>query len=127
MRDDETGSWWQQVSGEAIQGPLKGKKLTQVYNDELSFALWKREIQPGQPGQSGQSGRVLKPDERVKSNYEAADWETQYAKLRVVTPVDPHDKLQPRTLLAGIAINRKAVAYPLSALEKQRLILDSIN
>src|SRR5262249_30942843 len=98
MRDEETGSWWQQVSGEAIHGPLKGKRLVQVYNDELSFALWKRE--------RGQ-GRVLKPDERVKQNYESADWEEQYAKLRVVTPVDPNDKLSPRTLVAGLAINGK--------------------
>jgi len=61
MRDDETGAWWQQVSGEAIHGPLKGKKLTQVYNDELTFALWKRE---------NPQGRVLKPDDRVKQKYE---------------------------------------------------------
>ncbi len=27
MRDVETGSWWQQVSGKAILGPLKGKQL----------------------------------------------------------------------------------------------------
>jgi hypothetical protein len=27
MRDEETGSWWQQVSGEAIHGPLKGRRL----------------------------------------------------------------------------------------------------
>ena len=117
MRDDETGAWWQQVSGEAIHGPLKGKKLTQVYNDELTFALWKRE---------NPQGRVLKPDDRVKQKYEAADWEEQYAKLRVVTPVDPNDKLSPRTLIAGLAVNGRAVAYPLPALEKQRLILHGI-
>src|SRR5262245_30930745 len=117
MRDEETGSWWQQVSGEAIQGPLKGKKLTQVYNDELTFAIWKRE---------NRQGRVLKPDERVKQNYEAADWEQQYAKFRVVTPVNPKDKLSPRTLVAGVTINGKATAYPIPALEKQRLILDSV-
>jgi hypothetical protein len=62
----------------------------------------------------------------VKQNYEAADWEEQYAKLRVVTPVDPNDRLTPRTLIAGLAINGKAMAYPLPALEKQRLILDNI-
>ena len=118
MRDEETGTWWQQVSGEAIHGPLKGKKLTRVDNDELTFALWKRE---------NRQGRVLKPDERVKQNYEAADWEEQYAKFRVVTPVDPNDKLSPRTLIAGLVVNGKAVAYPLPALEKQRLILDSID
>src|SRR5262245_29854757 len=117
MRDEETGSWWQQVSGEAIHGPLKGKKLTHVYNDELTLALWKSE---------NRQGRVLKPDERLKQNYEAADWEEQYAKFRVVTPVDPNDKLLPRTLIAGLTVNGIAVAYPLPALEKQRLILDNI-
>ncbi len=117
MRDEETGTWWQQVSGEAIHGPLKGKRLTQVYNDELTFALWKRE---------NRQGRVLKPDERVKQKYEAANWEEEYSKLPVVTPVNPNDKLPPRTLIAGLAINGKAIAYPLPDLEKQRLILDSI-
>ena len=117
MRDEETGTWWQQVSGEAIHGPLKGRKLTRVDNDELTFAVWKRE---------NRQGRVLKPDERVKQNYEAADWEEQYAKFRVVTPVDPNDKLPPRALIAGLALKGRAAAYPMSALEKQRLIIDNI-
>jgi Protein of unknown function (DUF3179) len=39
MRDEETGSWWQQVTGEAIQGPLKGQRLRPVFHDELTFAL----------------------------------------------------------------------------------------
>src|SRR5262245_54455224 len=116
MRDEETGTWWQQVSGEAIHGPLKGKKLTRVDNDELTFALWKRE---------NRQGRVLKPDERVKQKYAPANWEERYAKFGVVTPVDPKDKLSPRTLIAGLVVNGKALAYPLPALEKQRLILSS--
>ena len=41
MRDEETGSWWQQVTGEAIYGPLKGQKLQPFFHDELTFALWK--------------------------------------------------------------------------------------
>jgi len=116
MRDEETGTWWQQVSGEAIHGPLKGKKLTNVYNDELTFAVWKRE---------NRQGRVLKPDERVKRNYMPANWEELIAKEQVVTPVDPKDKLSPRTLIAGLVVNGRALAYPLPALEKQRLILGS--
>src|SRR5499426_4169216 len=116
MRDEEKGTWWQQVSGEAMHGPLKGKKLTRVDNDELTFALWKRE---------NRQGRVLKPDERVKQEYAPADWEARYAKFRVVTPVDPNDKLSPRMLIAGLVVNGRARAYPLPALEKQRLILSS--
>ncbi len=117
MRDEETGSWWQQVTGEAIQGPLKGAKLKPVFHDELSFAVWKRE----QP-----HGRVLKPDPRVASKYEAADWEAEYEKLPVVTKTDAADKLAPRTLLAGVKINGAAKAYPLAALEKQSPILDEL-
>ena len=64
MRDEETGSWWQQVSGEAIQGPMKGKRLNAVFWDELSFATWKRE----RP-----NGRVLLPDDRVKAIAGAAE------------------------------------------------------
>jgi hypothetical protein len=117
IQDEETGTWWQQVSGEAVQGPLKGKRLTQVFHDELSFAIWKHEHP---------SGRVLRPDERVKQKYEPANWEEDAAKQPVVTPVSPNDKLQPRALVAGIEINGKAVAFPQSTIEKQRLILHSV-
>ncbi len=117
MRDDETGSWWQQVTGEAIHGTLKGKKLNAVFNDEISFVVWKHEHP---------NGRVLRPDERVAKNYEAANWEEEYAKLPVVTPKNPQDIFSPRTLMAGITLNNKSKAYPVEDLQKQRLILDSI-
>ncbi len=117
MRDEETGSWWQQVTGEAIQGPLKGRQLAPVFSDEVTFAVWKREHP---------RGRVLRPDDRVARQYEPADWEVRYARLPVVTPADPADKFPPRTLMAGITINGKAMAYPVADLQKQRLILDMI-
>ena len=117
MRDEETGSWWQQVSGEALHGPLKGKQLTPVYSDEITFAVFKREHP---------QGRVLRPDERVQAKYEAANWEDEYAKLPVVTPVKADDKLAPRALMAGIVVNGQAMAYPVNDLQKQRLILDNV-
>lgn len=117
MRDEETGSWWQQVTGEAIQGPLKGTKLKPVLHDELTFGVWQRE----QP-----AGRVLKPDPRVAAKYEAENWEEEYAGLRVVVPVDPADKLAPRALVIGLEINDAAKAYPFAALERQSLILDEL-
>ena len=46
MRDEETGTYWQQISGEAIAGPLKGQRLELIRADELTFKLW-REEQPG--------------------------------------------------------------------------------
>jgi len=49
------------------------------------------------------AGARTQPDDRVKGNY-GLRLEEQYAKLRVITPVDPNDKLSPRALIAGLAI-----------------------
>jgi Protein of unknown function (DUF3179) len=119
MRDEETGSWWQQVSGKAIHGPLKGHQLKSVFHDEISFAIWKHE----QP-----QGRVLKPDEKIAAanQYEPADWEMHVGKMRVVEGTDVDRRLAPRTLVMGIAVAGKSVAYPLSALQKQSPIIDMI-
>ena len=52
MRDEQTGTYWQQISGRAIAGSLAGSQLELVSSDELSFALW----------HSGAgNGTVLKP------------------------------------------------------------------
>jgi hypothetical protein len=117
MSDRETGSWWQQVSGECIAGPLKGKRLQLVAHDELPFAVWKRE----QP-----AGRVLRPDERVAAKYEPADWEERYAKFPVVTPVNASDPLKPRDLVVGITINGAAKAYPMAKLQQQAPVADTL-
>ena len=119
MRDLETGSWWQQVTGEAIQGPLKGQRLKTVFHDELTFGLWKRE----QP-----EGRVLRPNEEIAKagKYAPANWE-QGMTARPVTTSFPFDKsIEPRTLIVGVDIKNVSKAYPLTALLKQQLILDDI-
>jgi hypothetical protein len=119
MRDDETGTWWQQVSGKAIQGPLKGKQLKSVFHDEISFSIWKRE----QP-----QGRVLKPDERIlaSNQYAKSDWETSVGAMRVVDGTDVDQRLAPRTLVVGVSAGGKSVAYPLTALQKQTPIIDTV-
>lgn len=117
MRDEETGSWWQQVTGEAILGPLKGRRLTQVVHDEIAFSLWKDE----QP-----KGRVLKPDERVSNKYEPADWEERYLKLPVPSSAGSEDGLPPRTLVIGVAVSAESKAYPFTKLQQHLVILDEV-
>jgi Protein of unknown function (DUF3179) len=119
MRDEETGSWWQQVTGEAIQGPLKGQKLRSVIHDELTFALWKQE----KP-----DGRVLRPDESIAKagEYAPADWEAQMQKVRVTTSHQVGAALQPRTLVIGVTLNGAARAYPFDAVLKQSPIIDEV-
>jgi len=114
MRDEQTGSWWQQISGEAIQGAFKGQKLVPVDYDELSFGIWKRE---------NPNGRVLRPE---GNKLESADWEAQVAKMPVRIASKPDDALEPRALVVGVEINGKSKAYPFSAIEKQNPILDTV-
>ena len=119
MSDEETGSWWQQVTGEAIQGELKGQKLESVFDDELSFGVWRRE----NPG-----GRILRPDEKIlqAKEYAPADWETRMRKTPVATSKAYGNTLEPRILVAGIKINGESKAYPVPALEKQSPIIDTL-
>jgi hypothetical protein len=118
MKDEETGSWWQQVTGEAILGPLKGKRLKPVFMDELTFATWKHE----EP-----QGRVLAPDEKIaaRKEYEPADWEEKMLRVPVATQLNEHT-LEKRTLVAGVTISGAAKAYPLEALQKQNAITDTV-
>lgn len=118
MRDEETGSWWQQVTGEAILGPLKGKRLKGVMHDELTFETWKGE----QP-----SGRVLKPDPAIvaKGEYAPADWEQRINRLPVATRLQDAT-LPSRELVVGVTVNGSARAYPLSLLKQQNPIVDEV-
>jgi uncharacterized protein DUF3179 len=120
MQDRETGSWWQQVSGKAIQGPMKGKQLKLVDHDELTFATWRAEAR---------NGRVLRPDEKIKAanHYASADWESEIGKMPVViNPAGPNGT-SGRSLVIGITIENIAKAYPFDVLKKQNPIVDSIN
>lgn len=115
MQDEQTGSWWQQVTGEAVFGPLKGRRLELVFHDELSFGLWRKE----NPG-----GRVLRPDDDAPWRKFSEDWETKVAKLPVVNPPPAGDLVAPRELIAGVSLRGTAKAYPLTALQRQSPVLD---
>lgn len=115
MRDAETGSYWQQISGRAIAGPLKGKTLNLVHSDEISFGLWSRE----EP-----SGRVLAAVPEAQSHYEKKDWEARYAKLPTVIAGPPD--LNGRELVLGIKTQNASRAYPYDKVRQQKLIADSI-
>jgi hypothetical protein len=116
MADEETGSWWQQVTGEAVQGPLKGRRLELVFHDEITFGDWKRE----HPG-----GRVLRPD-RAPGRQESENWEAEVARLPVVVPLAKGDPLGPRDVVAGARLGGKARAFPFTTLRQQSPVLDAV-
>ena len=118
MRDEETGSWWQQSSGEAIQGTLQGRHLVRVPQDEISFALWKRDHA---------NGRVLRPDAKVAAAglYAAADWEAHIARMPVATNTRDN-RLPPRELVIGVTVAGRSKAYRMADVKQQNPIIDTI-
>ena len=116
MRDEETGSYWQQISGAAISGPLAGKTLKLIPSDELTFALWKKE----QPG-----GTVLKDVAIYVPDYAPKDWDVKMKKARTVLSY-AQPGLAPRDLMIGIHAFGAARAVPYEKALKEKLIADRV-
>ena len=116
MRDEETGSFWQQISGTAVSGPLRGRTLELVHSDELTFALWHQE---------NPSGTVLKPVPQFVSEYEPKDWENSMRKIRTVVDTSRTNRT-PRELMIGVQHNGAARAYVLERVLQAKLIEDWI-
>ena len=117
MRDEQTGSYWQQITGLAISGPLRGKTLPLVAADELSFSTWKSE----QP-----NGTVLQDVPRYRREYAPPDWDVQMAKSPVVLSY-AQAGIKPRDLMLGISAFGASRAYPYKTVLNAKLIQDRVN
>ena len=98
LSDEETGSWWQQITGECILGPLKGKRLRRIASDEVKLGTWRAE----RP-----QSRVVKFEPRHLNDYEPSDWEVR-AKMT-----------GPRELVVGIDRDGVSAAYALAPLRER--------
>jgi len=116
MRDEQTGTFWQQITGRAISGPLAGVQLQPVYSDELSFALWRQE---------SPNGLVLKQASKYAGEYETKDWEVHMAKARTVLDF-PNSGLQSRDLVLGVDAFGASRAYPVAPILAAKLIEDRL-
>ena len=115
MRDEQTSSIWQQSTGQAIYGPLKGKQLNLVHSDELTFALWSKE---------NPTGLVLQPDTEFADKYEDKDWEQHVLKTRTVVDTSKSG-VAPHELMLGITLNGNSKAYPIKTILAAKVIEDN--
>ncbi|MBB5343219.1 DUF3179 domain-containing (seleno)protein [Tunturibacter empetritectus] len=116
LRDEQTSSIWQQSTGEAIFGPLKGQQLKLVRSDELTFALWKSE----QP-----HGQVLKADPLYAAEYDPKDWEKHVEKTPTVVNTT-RSGIAPHQLMLGVTVAGQSKAYPIESILAAKLIQDRV-
>jgi quercetin dioxygenase-like cupin family protein len=122
QKDLETGSSWQQATGEAIDGPLKGTRLTLYPSVRTTWGVWRRRYP---------RTLVLKP----LPGY-AELMPSRASRVKDITRVAPDGapkgalavdaRLPPRETVAGLEVGGETVAYPFSALRVARVVNDRV-
>src|SRR5450755_1981186 len=116
FEDESTKSWWQQATGIAIAGPLKGSHLEEIPSHQSSLASWLK-LHP--------NSTVLQPDSNYKEDY--ADLEN-FDKGTIKGHLEKRDSAswKMKSWVIGVKINRHAKAYDWNDLLKNYLIQDMI-
>jgi hypothetical protein len=119
MRDLESGSWWQQVTGRAIQGPLEGRQLISIPSETSTFGLWSGEHP---------EARVLAAEEEHMERYFGLLPQTREEETMIpfATPAAEGDPLERGAMVVGLEVGGIAKAYPMSTLLEQRTLLDRV-
>jgi hypothetical protein len=122
QKDLETGTSWQQATGEAIDGPLKGTRLTLYPVVRTTWNEWRRRYP---------QTMVLKP----LPGY-ADLMPSRSTRITNITRVGPEGapngalaldrRLPARETVAGLEVDRESVAYPFSMLRNARVVNDRV-
>ena len=116
MRDEETGTYWQQINGRAVSGPLAGKTLPLIHCDELTLALWKAEAP---------NGTIMKDVSAFIPQYSSKDWDVRMKRVpTVISHAEPG--LAARDLMLGVHAGGAARAFPYEVVKREKLILDRV-
>jgi hypothetical protein len=119
MVDYQTGSYWWQVAGEAIVGPLTEEKLTVLPSATITWGEW-RQLHP--------TTLVLSRDTGHARNYERDPF-IEYAEIvnsgRFAFPVSEAGRdarLQPASQVLAVKVADEARAYPVTELGRAAII-----
>lgn len=122
IQDWETGSVWQQATGEAIAGPLKGKTLRPVSGSLVKWGMWSDQHQEGILG--------IEPDPpapnllSVEGMVRLFEPTRHFAGPGLVAKKD--NRLPLHEVVIGVDVNGAARAYPLDVVREKGEITDSL-
>lgn len=119
IRDRETGTLWQQATGEGLIGPLQGEQLTLLGGELLTWAGWKAAHPNTLAALEPEEWTGMLPKERITAVLE----KITYQVAKIAPGKTPNDKrLPPYEAVIGIAIESVARAYPLATLQQKGTI-----
>jgi len=116
FEDATTKSWWQQATGVAITGSLKGTALKEIPSQQVSLAAWLRAYP---------NSLILQPDSSFKKEYDSL---AGYDKGTLESSLEKRDTAswKMKSWVIGVAAPGYAKAYDWNDLVKQQMIEDSL-
>jgi len=116
FEDSRTKSWWRQVSGEAITGPLKGEQLNEIPSEQMTLQAWLSRHP---------DSYILQPDSVFKNQYkelEKFDEGKSESKLERADSLSWKDK----SWVVGVSMGLFAKAFDWNDLKNIRVINDDL-
>lgn len=116
FEDAATRSWWQQATGKAITGPLKGQQLAEIPSAQMTLGDWQT-LHP--------NSLTLQPDPNFKSKYDSLKG---YDEGTIKSGLEKRDSAswQFKSWVIGVTIGGRSKAYDWNNLVKDRVIPDTI-
>ena len=116
FEDQTTKSWWQQATGTAIAGPLKGSQLKEIPSYQASLASWV---------QSHPGSTILQPDTNYQKDYDdLADFDKGTLKSHLEKRDSASWKM--KSWVIGVKASGLEKAYDWNDLLKTDLIQDQV-
>lgn len=116
FKDDQTDSWWQQATGQAVAGPMKNTTLKEIPSQQVTLRSWLKKHP---------DALVMQPD----TNYLAAYRLTQDDKafFRAKYAQQDSASFKAKSMVVGVVQNDIAKAYDFDKLSRTKMIEDSLN
>lgn len=112
FRDNQTGSWWRQETGEAAKGPLKGTQLGDIAFEQMSLENWLAKHP---------DSKVLQYDPAFQGKY---NFLAKLLNYEASLPGWHRQETPP--LIIGVKIGEHARAYDWEQLKKRGYVQDRL-
>ncbi|MEB2776185.1 DUF3179 domain-containing (seleno)protein [Algoriphagus sp. D3-2-R+10] len=116
FEDSETGSWWQQATGEAITGELKGKKLDEIESTQLTAGAFFKAFP---------QGGIMAEDPNFISKYDSLGKFEKGKSESKLTGTDPFSWNE-KSWVIGVEVGDRAKAYDWNTLKETESIRDHV-
>jgi len=116
FEDAGTGSWWQQATGKAVAGPLKGQQLAEIPSFQMTLGDWMA-LHP--------NSVTLQPDPNFKRRYDSLKG---YDEGTIKSSLERRDSGSWRfkSWVIGISAGGRSKVYDWNNLVRDRVIPDTI-